>query len=125
MDVGARLKELREKRNISQNKLALMSELSQGFVRQIELGEKNPTVESVSKLCTGLGISLQEFFNGDVPPEIANPTKNKKTKDLDEFLREADIMFKGTPLTDDAKDRLRNILTEIDGMAKEMNKRKK
>ncbi|MHC1760564.1 MAG: helix-turn-helix domain-containing protein [Negativicutes bacterium] len=73
MNVGARLKELREQRNISQNKLALLSDLSQGFVRQIELGEKNPTVDSVSKLCSGLGITLQEFFQNNIPEEINPP----------------------------------------------------
>ena len=125
LKIPERLKELREKRNLSQNKLAKLSHLSQGFVRSIELGEKNPTVDSVSKLCDGLGITIQEFFDGDVPPELANPPSNKKTKDLDEFLRESDIMFKGTPLSDYAKDRLRNILVENDGMSKEMNRRKK
>ena len=48
LDVALRLKELRELRGISVNKLSNMAGLSQSFVREIELGRKNPTVDSLS-----------------------------------------------------------------------------
>ena len=67
MDVASRVKQLREENNISQNKLATLAELSQGMVRQIELGEKNPTIQTVEKICNGLGITLSDFFTPDKP----------------------------------------------------------
>ena len=124
-EFNSRLAEIMKDRNISQYKLRQLSGVSQSMISDILTNAKSPSFDTIQRLLNGLGITLQEFFDGDVPPELANPEKNKKTKDLDEFLRESDIMFKGTPLSDDAKDRLRNILTEIDGMAKEMNRRKK
>lgn len=73
MDIAKQITELRELKGYSTNKLATLSGLSQGFVRQIELGEKQPTIDSLSKLCNGLGISLAEFFSGEsteLPAEI-------------------------------------------------------
>ncbi|WP_371364057.1 hypothetical protein SRRS_49380 [Sporomusa rhizae] len=62
MDISKRIIELRQLKGYSTNKLATLAGLSQGFVRQIELGEKHPTIESLRKICNGLGISLCEFF---------------------------------------------------------------
>ena len=73
MNIALRLKNLRESHGWSQNKLAQLSGLSQGFVRQIELEEKQPTVDSVSKLCTALGITLADFFaeeKEELEPEL-------------------------------------------------------
>ena len=61
-NVSERITELREKKGITVNKLANLAGLSQGFVRQIELGEKNPTVESLGFICDALGITFSEFF---------------------------------------------------------------
>ncbi|MBQ9899333.1 MAG: helix-turn-helix transcriptional regulator [Ruminococcus sp.] len=69
MNVGMRIKELREMRGITVNKLANLAGLSQSYLREIELGNKNPTVESLSYFCDALGVSLAEFFN-DSPTAI-------------------------------------------------------
>lgn len=63
MEVGKRLKELREMRGITVNRLANMAGLSQSFLREIELGNKKPTVETLSYFCEALGVSLSEFFS--------------------------------------------------------------
>lgn len=63
MEVGKRITFLRDKKGISVNKLATLSGVSQSFLRDIELGNKQPTVESLDYICYGLGISLKEFFN--------------------------------------------------------------
>lgn len=62
MNVAEKITKLRTEKGISVNKLANMSGLSQGFVRQIELGEKKPTVESLSLICEALNITLTDFF---------------------------------------------------------------
>ncbi len=63
MEIGKRIIELREKKNISTNKLANLSGISQSYLREIEMEQKNPTVEMVSYICDALGISLVDFFN--------------------------------------------------------------
>ena len=62
MDVGKRITELRKQRNMTTNKLANLSGISQSYLRDIELGNKNPTVEFLSYICHGLHISLHDFF---------------------------------------------------------------
>lgn len=65
MNVGERIKELREKSGYTVNKLANMAGISQSFLRDIELGNKNPTVETLSYFCDALKISLKDFFDVD------------------------------------------------------------
>ncbi len=63
MDVGKRIKALREVKGITVNRLANIAGISQSFLRDIELGNKNPTVETLSYFCEALNITLSEFFN--------------------------------------------------------------
>jgi len=82
MDIAKRIIELREAKGYSTNKLATISGLSQGFVRQIELGEKQPTVDSLSKICDGLDISLSDFFSDEeteLPIDIKQLVRIAKT----------------------------------------------
>lgn len=65
MNVGLRIKELREKKGYTVNKLANMAGISQSYLRDIELGNKNPTVETLSYFCDALQISLKDFFSED------------------------------------------------------------
>lgn len=63
MNVGNRIIELRERKNISTNKLANLAGISQSYLRDIEMNKKNPTVEMLSYICFALNISMQEFFS--------------------------------------------------------------
>lgn len=63
MDISARLKFFREQKGYTVNKLANLAGVSQSYLRSIELGNKNPTIETLSTLCWALDISLLDFFN--------------------------------------------------------------
>lgn len=65
MNISKKITKLRTEKGITVNKLANICGLSQGFVRQIELGEKNPTVESLKLICDALNISLTDFFKDE------------------------------------------------------------
>ncbi|MHC1694024.1 MAG: helix-turn-helix domain-containing protein [Eubacteriales bacterium] len=78
MDVSNRITYLREKKGLTVNKLANLSGISQSFLREIELGNKKPTVETLSLLCDTLGVSLKDFFDIEA--------NTKVTDDLDEVL---------------------------------------
>ena len=68
MEVGKRIAFFRTKKGYSVNKLANLSGVSQSYLREIELGNKNPTVDFLSVLCDTLGITLKEFFD-DMPSD--------------------------------------------------------
>ena len=65
MDVGKRLKDIRESKNMSKYKLSQESEVSESHIRNIERGAKNATVETLEMLVTHLGLTMSEFFNED------------------------------------------------------------
>jgi len=62
MEIGSRVIKWRESKGLSTYKLAKLSSVSQTYLREIEQGSKQPTVEIVDKICTALGITLSEFF---------------------------------------------------------------
>ena len=61
--VGDRIRYFREQKHISTNKLANLAGISQSYVRDIEMENKNPTIEIIFQLCKALGISLKDFFD--------------------------------------------------------------
>ena len=63
MDIGARISFFRNQQKITVNKLANLSGVSQSYLRDIELGNKQPTVEYLEYICDGLGITLRDFFD--------------------------------------------------------------
>ena len=63
MEVGKRITFFRTSRGYSVNRLANLSGVSQSYLREVELGNKNPTVEFLSVLCDTLGITVKEFFD--------------------------------------------------------------
>ena len=62
MDVGKRITNLRATKGLSTTALAHKAGLAQSHLRDIELGNKNPTIETLSYICDALEISLAEFF---------------------------------------------------------------
>ncbi|WP_251616940.1 helix-turn-helix domain-containing protein [Pumilibacter muris] len=62
MDVGERIKELREKAGFTQNKLAEWAGVSQTHLRRVELGQQDITIGQLRLVCDGLGVTLAEFF---------------------------------------------------------------
>lgn len=62
-DVSNRIRELRESKGLTVNGLANLAGISQSYLRDIELGNKKPTVEYLEYICEALKISLVTFFD--------------------------------------------------------------
>lgn len=60
--VVRRLREAREKVRISQMDLSFLAGLSQNQVNCIESGKRNPTLNTLLRLCAALGISPARLF---------------------------------------------------------------
>lgn len=65
IDVGARLRELRESRNVSMRGLATASGLSANALSMIERGKTSPSVSTLYKLADALGVPITAFFGGE------------------------------------------------------------
>ncbi len=62
INVGQRLRELREERNISLRKLATRSGLSANALSMIERGKTSPSVSTLYKLAEAMGVDITAFF---------------------------------------------------------------
>lgn len=60
--VGARIKELRLKQNLSQEKLAFASGLDRSYVAGVESGKRNASLRSLDKIVKALNVKYSEFF---------------------------------------------------------------
>lgn len=65
VNIGERLRELREARNISMRALATRSGLSANALSMIERGRASPSVSTLYKLSDALGVSITSFFGSD------------------------------------------------------------
>jgi transcriptional regulator with XRE-family HTH domain len=65
VNIGERLRELREARNISMRALAARSGLSANALSMIERSKASPSVSTLYKLADALGISITSFFGSD------------------------------------------------------------
>ena len=65
--VKERILELCREHDISVNKLSSMSGVTQSTVNNIVSGRNNSaTISTIKKLCDGLGITIEEFFNSEL-----------------------------------------------------------
>ena len=68
MDIGQELKELRVRKNLTQEELADRAELSKGFISQIERNLTSPSIATLMDILQCLGTSTAEFFS-ETPEE--------------------------------------------------------
>lgn len=61
-EVGAKIKYLRQKRGLSQEALALSCDMNPAFLGHVERGMRSPTLNTLQRICDGLGITLTELL---------------------------------------------------------------
>ena len=61
--VGLKIRIERQKRKISQEKLAELAELNRNSVGLIERGETNVTLKNLENIANALNIDIKELFN--------------------------------------------------------------
>lgn len=63
-ELGNRIKELRKKTGLSQEKFALRIEMDRTYFASVEAGKRNITICNIKKIADGLEVTLSELFNG-------------------------------------------------------------
>lgn len=61
-ELGERLRAYRTQRGWSQEEMAERADLHTTYIGQLERGEKNATIETISKVAAALDISLSKLF---------------------------------------------------------------
>tara|TARA_B100000809_G_scaffold265571_1_gene324825 strand:- start:5055 stop:5543 length:489 start_codon:yes stop_codon:yes gene_type:complete len=76
--VGARILQLRSLIGLSQRELAKRAGMTNSVISTIEQDKVSPSVSSLSKLLSGLGLSLSEFFSLSFAPPLSLSLKVPK-----------------------------------------------
>lgn len=63
MNIAKRLKDVRKAKDISVYRLSQLSGVSETHIRDLERGDKNPSLDTLSRIAAPLGISLPELLN--------------------------------------------------------------
>lgn len=64
-EFGERIVQLRKAKGLSQDELAYRCNIHRAYMGTIERGEKSVTLNTIEKICNGLGITLKELFEYD------------------------------------------------------------
>lgn len=60
---GNKIRELRLKQDISQEELAFRANLSKNYISDVERGTRNISLQSISKIARGFGVSEKDLFS--------------------------------------------------------------
>ena len=63
MELGAKIKDLRTKNNLTLEELASRCELTKGFLSQLERDLTSPSISTLEDILEALGTTLADFFN--------------------------------------------------------------
>ena len=62
--IGNRIRELRSRTGLSQEKFAQKIGMDRTYFASVELGKRNISIVNIEKIANGLEISLSELFDG-------------------------------------------------------------
>ena len=86
MDIGLRLKSLRQKLQVQQKDMAAAMKVASSYLSEIENGKGNPGPEFFVRLASLYNINMNYLFLGKGDMLIDAQTKEKKPVDLDGFV---------------------------------------
>ena len=64
VDLGNRIRELRQKTGLSQEKFALKIGMDRTYFASVEAGKRNVAIVNIKKIADGLAVTLSELFEG-------------------------------------------------------------
>ncbi len=83
MDIGAKLRELRKAKQLSIYRVSHDTGISPNHIKALENGERNPSLDTLARICVPLGISLPELINDDAETTYLT----EKERELVEYYR--------------------------------------
>ena len=76
MDIAGRLKQIRTAKGYSVYKLSQLSGVSETHIRDLERGDRNPSLDTIDRRARTFGISLSELLSED--EAVSYLTKEEK-----------------------------------------------
>jgi len=124
MTFNERLKEIREKKGLTQEQLAKLSGLS---TRMIQNYEKNsrPQFDNAKKLATALEVSVYDILSesGTLIAEAGERYGARGAKQAEQLMAEVTGLFAGGEMAEEDMDVMMKAITDAYWIAKEKNKK--
>lgn len=111
MEIGYKIKQLRIRQNLTLEELASRSELTKGFLSQVERDLTSPSIATLNDILEALGSSLAEFFREEKQDQIV-------FKKDDFFVDERDEYTINWIVPNTQKNQMEPVLIEIPGGSK-------
>ena len=95
--IGARIKEVRKAKGLTQERLAELVEISPRYLSRLEVGQQSASLETLARVAEVLDIELCEFFDfgHHAAPQVVRRTLQKLVREADdEKLRLALKVFR-------------------------------
>ena len=99
MQIGKNIKLIREKKEMLQKEIALAAGLHASNYSKIEKGEREPTIQALSKIAKHFGMTVDEIINyeNEIPNEVTieDKTLQERVKLIQELEKdEQNMVFK-------------------------------
>ena len=97
MDIGKRLRTIRESKDLSQGDIERRSGLLRSYISRVEGGYTGPSLTTLEKFARALGVEPYQllFHNSGLPKAARLPEQNHLTKPAKKLLRLFDHMSSG------------------------------
>ncbi|GKU75791.1 helix-turn-helix domain-containing protein [Paenibacillus sp. L3-i20] len=82
--IGDNIRDLRKSKGFSQEQLALRADINASYMGQVERGEKNPTIDVLSKIAIALQTPLERIVN----VEVNHETDESSTRYVDKIANQ-------------------------------------
>ena len=86
MDLGKKIKQMRNQKGLTQEELADRCELTKGYISQLENNLNSPSIATLTDILSALGSNLAEFFREEAEEKIVFSKSEYIEKDSDGVL---------------------------------------
>lgn len=125
MKFGERLKNFREQKNLTQEELASLSDISARSIQRYENGTNRPRIEAAEKMAKALDIQVDELLgtNDMLVAEAKSKYGYRGAKQAQELVEEVSGLFSGGEIADEDLDEMMKAIQDAYWIAKEKNKK--
>ena len=110
MQLGAKIRDMRQQKNLTQEELADRCELTKGYISQLENDLTSPSIATLCDILNALGSNLSQFFHEEPEEKIVFSE--------DEFIdKQADGMLWSWVIPNAQKNSMEPVLVELDAGA--------
>ena len=86
MDLGKKIKQMRNQKGLTQEELADRCELTKGYISQLENNLNSPSIATLTDILAALGSNLSEFFQEEQEEKVVFSKEEFIEKDNDGVL---------------------------------------